>query len=73
MTAIVVSTCSIANLLLIGALLAATEGFDDKNHDLTTVRICFQAYLPDQTGKYCRAIRPIVSQCIFDKSKLTYF
>ena len=47
------------------------EGYSDKNHDLTTVRLCFQAFLPDQNGKFCRIVKPVVSNKIYDKSKFT--
>jgi len=46
-------------------------GYSDKNHDLTTVRLCFQAFLPDQNGKFCRIVKPVVSNNIYDKSKFT--
>ena len=38
--------------------------------DLNVVRLCFEAFLPDQQGKYTQSLHPIVSNPIFDKSKI---
>lgn len=48
-----------------------SRGYSEKNHDLTTVRLCFQAFLPDQNGKFCRIVKPIVSNCIYDKKAVS--
>lgn len=37
--------------------------------DLNTVRLAFQAFLPDTKGKYTQIVQPVVSNCIYDKSK----
>ncbi|KAL3875213.1 hypothetical protein ACJMK2_038138 [Sinanodonta woodiana] len=47
-------------------------GFKHKstNLDLNVVRLCFQVFLPDETGKITRIVPPVVSQCIHDKKAL---
>ncbi|KAK3581422.1 hypothetical protein CHS0354_016284 [Potamilus streckersoni] len=47
-------------------------GFKHKstNLDLNVVRLCFQVFLPDDTGKITRIVPPVVSQCIHDKKAL---
>ncbi|ELU04547.1 hypothetical protein CAPTEDRAFT_220294 [Capitella teleta] len=35
--------------------------------DLNAVCLCFQVFLPDDQSKFTRVVRPIVSQCIYDK------
>ena len=37
--------------------------------DLNVVRLCFEAFLPDQNENYSQALQPVVSNPIFDKSK----
>lgn len=39
------------------------------NIDLNVVRLCFQVFLPDQSGKISRIVPPVVSHPINDKSK----
>lgn len=39
--------------------------------ELSTVRLAFQAFLPDENGKYTRIVPPAVSQCIYDKKAVT--
>ena len=44
-----------------------------RNVDLNSVRLCFQAYLRGPDGKYTIPVTPVVSQPIYDKSKLQVF
>lgn len=48
-----------------------SEGFDHAKQaiDLNQVRLCFQAFLPDDKKKFTRIISPAVSTIIHDKSK----
>jgi len=39
------------------------------NIDLNVVRLCFQVFLPDDSGKISRIVPPVVSLPIHDKSK----
>ena len=39
--------------------------------DLSVVRLCFQAFLPDVNRRFTRVISPIVSQPIIDKSEFS--
>lgn len=41
-----------------------------EEYDLNVVRLCFQVYLQDETGLYNTALPPIVSNPIYDNSKL---
>ena len=40
-----------------------------KNMDLSVVRLCFQAYLPDTAGNFTRALTPVISVPVYDCSK----
>ena len=42
------------------------------NIDLGQVRLAFQAFLPDDSGKYNRIVPPVYSQLIYDKSEFIY-
>ena len=42
------------------------------NINLMAVKLCFQVFLPDDSGKYQRAVQPVISESIFDKSKICY-
>ncbi|KAL1505310.1 hypothetical protein ABEB36_004904 [Hypothenemus hampei] len=50
------------------------NGFQHKNRptsiDLNAIRLCFQAYLPDQNGKMTIPLKPIVSDVIYDKKAI---
>lgn len=43
---------------------------DASKIDLSTVRLCFQAFLPDAHGKFTRIVPPVVSQPIVDKKSV---
>ena len=49
-----------------------TAGFAHKNQpqsiDLNAVRLCFQVFLEGQKGKFTMALKPVVSEAIYDKS-----
>jgi len=38
-------------------------------YDLNVVRLCFQAFLPDEHGNYTLALPPVISNPIYDNSK----
>lgn len=38
-------------------------------YDLNVVRLCFQAFLPDEHGNYTLALPPLISNPIYDNSK----
>lgn len=38
-------------------------------YDLNVVRLCFQAFLPDEHGNYTLALRPLISNPIYDNSE----
>ena len=38
--------------------------------DLNVVRMCFEAFLLDNKGNCKNKLKPVVSQCIYDKSLL---
>ena len=40
-----------------------------KTIDLSAVRLCFVAYLPDENGLLTRALPAVFSQPIYDQSK----
>ena len=42
---------------------------NDPDIDLNVVRLCFEAFLPDENNCYSIPLRPVVSLEIFDKSK----
>ena len=52
-----------------------SAGFDHmekpqlNNINLMVVKLCFQVFLPDNTGKYQRPLPPVTSSAIHDKSK----
>ncbi|KAH9640014.1 hypothetical protein HF086_008109 [Spodoptera exigua] len=52
-----------------------SENFDHKNHpqsiDLNAVRLCFQVFLPDETGRLRRPLTPVVSDVIYDKKAMS--
>lgn len=48
-------------------------GYSQNDIDLGVVRLCYQAFLPDDNKRFTRILKPIVSTQIFDKSKLFYF
>lgn len=37
--------------------------------DMSIVRLCWQVFLPDPQGKFTRALKPVMSELIYDKSK----
>ena len=43
-----------------------------KNMDLSVVRLCFQAYLPDTNGNFTRTLTPVISVPVYDCSKFVY-
>lgn len=43
-----------------------------KSMDLNIVRLKFTAYLQDSNGSYTRALKPVVSNPIYDSSKSCY-
>ncbi|KAJ8730498.1 hypothetical protein PYW08_001911 [Mythimna loreyi] len=51
------------------------KNFDHKNHpqsiDLNAVRLCFQVFLPDDTGRLRRPLTPVVSDVIYDKKAMS--
>ena len=51
--------------LLLLRVLAGLQQTD--KIDLDVVRLCFQAFLPDDNNRFTRIIRPIVSQRVVDK------
>ena len=40
-----------------------------QNMNLSTVRLCFQTYLPDQNGQFVICLKPVYSHPIYDSSK----
>ena len=40
------------------------------NMNLSAVRLCFQAYLPDETGCFTKALPPCISDAVYDSSKM---
>lgn len=56
------------------ALISILAGFAHKNQpqsiDLNAVRLCFQVFLEGQKGKFTLALKPVVSEAIYDKSIL---
>lgn len=38
-------------------------------YDLNVVRLCFQAFLPDEHGNYTIALPPLISNPIYDNSE----
>ena len=40
------------------------------NMNLSAVRLCFQAYLPDETGCFTKALPPCISDPVYDSSKM---
>ena len=43
-----------------------------KNMQLNMVRLCFRAYLMDQSGMFTRVLSPAYTTTIFDSSKSFY-
>jgi len=41
------------------------------NINLMMVKLCFQVFLPDESGKYQKAVTPVCSEPIVDKSKFS--
>nr|CAI5846238.1 unnamed protein product [Callosobruchus analis] len=39
--------------------------------DLNSVRLCFQVFLPDENNKYNTALKPVVSEPIYDKKAMS--
>lgn len=42
-----------------------------KNMNLSTVRLCFKTYLPDEQGHFVKCLTPVYSNQIYDSSKFT--
>lgn len=42
-----------------------------KSMNLSVVRLCFQAFLPDENGRYTIPIDPVFSNKVYDSSKYT--
>lgn len=40
-----------------------------KNMNLSVVRLCFQAFLPDENGRFTLPLEPVFSQKVYDSSK----
>ena len=40
------------------------------NMNLSAVRLCFQAYLPDESGCFTKALPPCISDPVYDSSKM---
>ena len=40
-----------------------------KNMNLSVVRLCFQASLPDENGHFTIPLEPVFSQKVYDSSK----
>ena len=40
------------------------------NMNLSAVRLCFQAYLPDESGCFTKALPPCISDPVYDSSKV---
>ena len=38
--------------------------------NLSAVRLCFQAYLPDETGCFTKALPPCISDPVYDSSTM---
>ena len=43
-----------------------------QNMNLSAVRLCFQAYLPDDTGSFTKALPPCLSNAVFDSSEINF-
>ena len=41
--------------------------------NLNAVRLCFQAFLPDETGAFTKALHPCISNAVYDSSEILYF
>ena len=41
-----------------------------QNMNLNAVRLCFQAYLPDDSGCFTKALPPCISNPVYDSSEL---
>jgi nuclear factor NF-kappa-B p105 subunit len=39
---------------------------DSKNMNLSVVRLCFQAFLPDESGSFTRVLQPCLSEPVYD-------
>ena len=37
--------------------------------NLNAVRLCFQAFLPDETGAFTKALPPCISNAVYDSSE----
>ena len=44
-----------------------------KSMNLSVVRLCFQAFLPDENGRYTIPIDPVFSNKVYDSSKSLMF
>jgi len=40
-----------------------------KNMNLSVVRLCFQAFLPDENGRFTIPLEPVFSQKVYDSSE----
>lgn len=40
-----------------------------EEYDLNVVRLCFQAFIPNEHGNYTIALRPVISNPIYDQRK----
>lgn len=41
-----------------------------QNMNLSAVRLCFQAYLPDDSGCFTKALPPCISAAVYDSSEI---
>ena len=42
---------------------------ETKTMNLSTVRLCFQTYLPNELGHFVNCLKPVYSHQIYDSSK----
>ena len=42
---------------------------DSKNMNLSVVRLCFQAFLPDDSGEFTHVLQPCLSDPVYDSSE----
>ena len=43
----------------------------ENSMNLSVVRLCFQAFLPDDNGCFTKALPPCFSRSVYDSSKIT--
>lgn len=61
--------CSVC-VCVFGCAVPREQLLQTEEYDLNVVRLCFQVFMQDETGRYSTALPPIISNPIYDNREL---